>query len=54
MPQLDPSPWFFILFTSWTIFLLFAPLKVSKFFFLSDPDKKASQNLNKSWLWPWS
>ncbi|YP_009473029.1 ATP synthase F0 subunit 8 (mitochondrion) [Phyllobates terribilis] len=53
MPQLDPSPWFFILLSSWMIFLLFSPTKISKHYFINDPNSKTSKGLNKSWSWPW-
>nr|WID86980.1 ATP synthase F0 subunit 8 [Anomaloglossus stepheni] len=53
MPQLDPSPWFFILSSSWTIFLVFSMLKPSKFIFLNDPTISSHKNNNKPWSWPW-
>nr|ASV48047.1 ATP synthase F0 subunit 8 [Dendrobates auratus] len=53
MPQLDPSPWFFILFITWLIFLLFSPAKVSKHYFLNDPTTKSAENTNNPWTWPW-
>nr|YP_009473016.1 ATP synthase F0 subunit 8 [Hyloxalus subpunctatus]ASV64502.1 ATP synthase F0 subunit 8 [Hyloxalus subpunctatus] len=53
MPQLDPSPWFFILFSSWLIFMLFLPMKVASYSFLNDPSNKTYKDLNKPWFWPW-
>nr|AWG47143.1 ATP synthase F0 subunit 8 [Anomaloglossus surinamensis] len=53
MPQLDPSPWFFILLTSWTVFLIFSTLKTSKYTFLNDPFSLHHKDSNKPWPWPW-
>nr|AYW04009.1 ATP synthase F0 subunit 8 [Anomaloglossus baeobatrachus] len=53
MPQLDPSPWFFVLFSSWAIFLIFSTLKISKFTFLNDPSTSSRKDVNKPWTWPW-
>nr|YP_007316835.1 ATP synthase F0 subunit 8 [Telmatobius bolivianus]AEC33205.1 ATP synthase F0 subunit 8 [Telmatobius bolivianus] len=53
MPQLDPMPWFSILFSSWLIFLVLSPIKVSKYQHLNDPASKTFKGLNKSWTWPW-
>nr|WID86924.1 ATP synthase F0 subunit 8 [Anomaloglossus kaiei] len=53
MPQLDPSPWFLILFSSWTIFLIFSTLKTSKYAFPNDPVNSPRSDNNKSWPWPW-
>nr|QOJ45092.1 ATP synthase F0 subunit 8 [Allobates sp. Neblina] len=54
MPQLNPFPWFFILFSSWLIFLIFSTMKISKYMFLNDPTNLTFKNANKSWTWPWS
>nr|WID87001.1 ATP synthase F0 subunit 8 [Anomaloglossus tepuyensis] len=53
MPQLDPSPWFFILSSSWVIFFIFSILKTSKYTFPNDPANLSSSNNNKPWSWPW-
>nr|WAB70181.1 ATP synthase F0 subunit 8 [Trachycephalus coriaceus] len=53
MPQLDPMPWFSILIASWLIFLVFSPIKVSKYQNLNDPNQKTYKGLNKPWYWPW-
>nr|QBA55908.1 ATP synthase F0 subunit 8 [Pithecopus megacephalus] len=53
MPQLNPSPWFFILLSSWIILILFAPIKMSKFIHLNNPTMKSHKNTTKSWHWPW-
>nr|WID86937.1 ATP synthase F0 subunit 8 [Anomaloglossus megacephalus] len=53
MPQLDPSPWFFILFFSWTLFFIFSTLKTAKYTFLNDPTITSNKDSNKAWSWPW-
>nr|YP_010481002.1 ATP synthase F0 subunit 8 [Rhinella marina]UVN16278.1 ATP synthase F0 subunit 8 [Rhinella marina] len=53
MPQLDPAPWFFILFTAWTVFIMFSPMKTSNYTHLNDPTPKTFKGLNKPWSWPW-
>nr|YP_010515096.1 ATP synthase F0 subunit 8 [Phyllomedusa bahiana]UXL87082.1 ATP synthase F0 subunit 8 [Phyllomedusa bahiana] len=53
MPQLDPSPWFLILMSSWIILILFAPAKMSKFINLNSPTMKANKTITKPWFWPW-
>nr|YP_009489404.1 ATP synthase F0 subunit 8 [Anomaloglossus surinamensis]AWG47104.1 ATP synthase F0 subunit 8 [Anomaloglossus surinamensis] len=53
MPQLDPSPWFFIFLFSWTTFLIFSTLKTSKYTFPNDPFNLYHKNGNKPWSWPW-
>nr|AGN71093.1 ATP synthase F0 subunit 8 [Ceratophrys ornata] len=53
MPQLDPMPWFSIFVSSWLIFLVLTPIKVSKYQHLNDPTTKTSKGLSKPWLWPW-
>nr|QMQ99286.1 ATP synthase F0 subunit 8 [Aplastodiscus arildae] len=53
MPQLNPTPWFFIFFISWTIFLVFSPMKMSALLFPNEPLINPNTGLNKPWLWPW-
>nr|AGN71281.1 ATP synthase F0 subunit 8 [Leptodactylus melanonotus] len=53
MPQLDPMPWFFILTSSWLIFVLVTPTKVTKYTHLNDPAPQTFEGLNKPWFWPW-
>nr|AAP75325.1 ATP synthase 8 [Chrysiptera glauca]AAP75327.1 ATP synthase 8 [Chrysiptera glauca] len=54
MPQLNPSPWFFILVFSWLIFLLIIPAKVAAHVF---PNELVPQTMKKMttepWAWPW-
>nr|ALN11545.1 ATP synthase F0 subunit 8 [Hylodes meridionalis] len=53
MPQLDPTPWFPILLTSWLIFVTLTPIKISKYLHLNDPVLKIFKGSNKPWIWPW-
>nr|YP_009161749.1 ATP synthase F0 subunit 8 [Bufo stejnegeri]AKS28295.1 ATP synthase F0 subunit 8 [Bufo stejnegeri] len=53
MPQLDPAPWFFILFSAWMVFILISPVKTSNYTLLNDPTPKPFKGLNKPWHWPW-
>uniref|UniRef100_A0AAU8HN01 ATP synthase complex subunit 8 n=1 Tax=Rhinella tacana TaxID=2826103 RepID=A0AAU8HN01_9NEOB len=53
MPQLNPTPWFFILITAWTMFILFSPVKTPNYTHLNNPTPQTFKNLSKSWLWPW-
>nr|YP_009446491.1 ATP synthase F0 subunit 8 [Bokermannohyla alvarengai]ATY40979.1 ATP synthase F0 subunit 8 [Bokermannohyla alvarengai] len=54
MPQLNPSPWFLILMSSWVIFLIFLPLKVPSYHYPNEPSLHLNEGLNKPWLWLWS
>nr|YP_007316796.1 ATP synthase F0 subunit 8 [Lechriodus melanopyga]AEC33153.1 ATP synthase F0 subunit 8 [Lechriodus melanopyga] len=54
MPQLNPSPWFFIFIVSWVIFILISLIKVSSFYFPNNPSPKHYKNLNSTWTWPWT
>nr|QUJ18233.1 ATP synthase protein 8 [Pseudoplesiops revellei] len=54
MPQLDPSPWFFIFVISWAVFIYFIPPKVLSHTFPNDPvllDSKKSKSNSWNWLW---
>nr|AGN71450.1 ATP synthase F0 subunit 8 [Phyllomedusa tomopterna] len=53
MPQLDPSPWFYILLLSWTFIILLSPIKLSKFIHLNNPAVESHKNTTKTWFWPW-
>nr|QOJ45055.1 ATP synthase F0 subunit 8 [Allobates masniger] len=53
MPQLAPSPWFYILLSSWVTLLFFATTKTSKFTFLNDPANLPLKNTQTPWSWPW-
>nr|ACU00304.1 ATP synthase F0 subunit 8 [Amphiuma means] len=55
MPQLNPDPWFFILTTSWSVYLLMLLTKIST---INLPNKPVSFNISKMtskpWTWPWA
>nr|QOJ45154.1 ATP synthase F0 subunit 8 [Rheobates palmatus] len=53
MPQLDPSPWFFILISSWLILLIFTSTKTSKLSHLNNPSNETLTNTYSTWSWPW-
>nr|ATL15863.1 ATP synthase F0 subunit 8 [Rhacophorus modestus] len=53
MPQLIPEPWFLIFFTSWIIFISFAPSKILSHHALSDPNLKTTKTFYNFWTWPW-
>nr|QDU24636.1 ATP synthase F0 subunit 8 [Raddaella batesii] len=54
MPQLNPAPWFAILFFAWTIFLIILPPKILAH---NSPNSLELQSLTntqtKFWNWPW-
>nr|ACD81900.1 ATP synthase F0 subunit 8 [Ophisaurus attenuatus] len=55
MPQLNPSPWLFILVLSWLTLMMLFLTKTQNAHFHSTP---AHYQMNKqeacTWLWPWS
>nr|YP_009355524.1 ATP synthase F0 subunit 8 [Plesiops nakaharae]BAX03829.1 ATPase subunit 8 [Plesiops nakaharae]BBU25882.1 ATPase subunit 8 [Plesiops nakaharae] len=54
MPQLDPSPWLFIMATSWLTFLLLIPSKLMAHQYPHDPSpQNAEKPKTTSWDWPW-
>nr|AGN71319.1 ATP synthase F0 subunit 8 [Leptophryne borbonica] len=53
MPQLNPAPWFFILLSSWTLFILLSPMKMPNYSHLNNPTPKSTKSFNKPWSWPW-
>nr|YP_003345389.1 ATP synthase F0 subunit 8 [Myroconger compressus]BAI53228.1 ATPase subunit 8 [Myroconger compressus] len=54
MPQLDPSPWFFILLFSWAVFLLIIPTKIMAFTFSNKPNPQTTKSTKPNpWNWPW-
>nr|YP_010957307.1 ATP synthase F0 subunit 8 [Chromis acares]QUJ18282.1 ATP synthase protein 8 [Chromis acares]WMY90608.1 ATP synthase F0 subunit 8 [Chromis acares]WNH23857.1 ATP synthase F0 subunit 8 [Chromis acares] len=54
MPQLNPSPWLFVMLFGWAAFLLSVPHKVIAFSFCIDasPPTLDKQEM-QSWNWPW-
>nr|ALK24392.1 ATP synthase subunit 8 [Ara militaris]ALK24395.1 ATP synthase subunit 8 [Ara militaris] len=55
MPQLNPSPWLFIMITSWfALSLVFQP-KTLSFTSTNTPiNKTPTATKNHPWPWPWS
>nr|WIL10187.1 ATP synthase F0 subunit 8 [Megophrys spinata] len=51
MPQLNPTPWFMILVTSWSIFLILLAPKIKNFNFLHNPLPLTLRI--KGYYWPW-
>nr|WNH37465.1 ATP synthase F0 subunit 8 [Serranus annularis] len=54
MPQLNPSPWFAIMFFSWLVFLTIVIPKIMNHSYpndLSSQDAKAFDY--DTWSWPW-
>nr|YP_009045904.1 ATP synthase F0 subunit 8 [Gadopsis marmoratus]YP_009058376.1 ATP synthase F0 subunit 8 [Gadopsis bispinosus]WJQ22132.1 ATP synthase F0 subunit 8 [Gadopsis bispinosus]WJQ22158.1 ATP synthase F0 subunit 8 [Gadopsis marmoratus]WJQ22171.1 ATP synthase F0 subunit 8 [Gadopsis marmoratus]CDR98387.1 ATP synthase F0 subunit 8 [Gadopsis marmoratus]BAP40379.1 ATPase subunit 8 [Gadopsis bispinosus] len=54
MPQLNPTPWFTIMITSWAILLIIMPTKIMAHNF---PNAITTQSTEKPktepWNWPW-
>nr|AMB36474.1 ATP synthase F0 subunit 8 [Brachygobius kabiliensis] len=54
MPQLNPSPWFFILTFSWMIFLALAIPKTLNHKFPNNPTPQSTLTPKvNNWTWPW-
>nr|YP_003457035.1 ATP synthase F0 subunit 8 [Melanocetus johnsonii]BAI77109.1 ATPase subunit 8 [Melanocetus johnsonii] len=54
MPQLNPLPWFSILFYSWLVFLVILPPKVLAHSFPNEPNPEATEaSQPQTWVWPW-
>nr|BAV71735.1 ATPase subunit 8 [Danio margaritatus] len=54
MPQLNPKPWFAILFFSWIIFLTIIPNKIINHIQPNDPIQvNTKEHKSDSWNWPW-
>nr|QUJ18296.1 ATP synthase protein 8 [Chromis nigrura] len=54
MPQLNPSPWFYIMVLGWTAFLLCVPHKVIAFSYCTDSSTPTLDEQEKPiWIWPW-
>nr|AEX10791.1 ATPase8 [Phrynosoma solare] len=54
MPQLNPSPWFFILLMTWTMLMLIFLNKTLILLFPNLPSQNQSKTKPPtSWTWPW-
>nr|YP_009943865.1 ATP synthase F0 subunit 8 [Grallaria varia]QOD95696.1 ATP synthase F0 subunit 8 [Grallaria varia] len=55
MPQLNPSPWFFIMLTSWLTFLLILQPKILSFTPTNQPHTNTTLTTKMTpWNWPWT
>nr|YP_009990835.1 ATP synthase F0 subunit 8 [Crypturellus undulatus]QNN84188.1 ATP synthase F0 subunit 8 [Crypturellus undulatus] len=55
MPQLNPSPWFLIMLSSWLILLLIVQPKSSSTYLPNPPlNKTHSTKTPTPWPWPWT
>nr|YP_009111924.1 ATP synthase F0 subunit 8 [Egretta sacra]AHN95809.1 ATP synthase F0 subunit 8 [Egretta sacra] len=55
MPQLNPSPWFFILLMSWSVFSLIIQPKLLSFATTNPPSTKPKVTPKTTpWAWPWT
>nr|AKE50238.1 ATP synthase subunit 8 [Amazilia cyanura] len=55
MPQLNPSPWLFIMIMSWLTFSLIIQPKLLSFTPTNTPLEKTSTSTETtSWPWPWT
>nr|ALN11493.1 ATP synthase F0 subunit 8 [Pristimantis fenestratus] len=54
MPQLNPSPWFYIMLSTWILLILITPIKITQLRYLNHPLPKTTLYINKPWLWPWT
>nr|QJS52764.1 ATP synthase F0 subunit 8 [Zenarchopterus buffonis] len=54
MPQLNPTPWFFILLMTWIVFLTIIPPKIMAHVFPNNPYIYSTKKTKtESWNWPW-
>nr|YP_010000538.1 ATP synthase F0 subunit 8 [Neodrepanis coruscans]QOD96437.1 ATP synthase F0 subunit 8 [Neodrepanis coruscans] len=55
MPQLNPSPWLYIMLTSWFAFSMILQPKILTFTTTNPPSTKTSTTTTPSpWNWPWT
>nr|YP_007624700.1 ATP synthase F0 subunit 8 [Tachycineta albilinea]AEX37431.1 ATP synthase F0 subunit 8 [Tachycineta albilinea] len=55
MPQLNPTPWFFIMLISWLTFSLLIQPKILTFLSTNPPSNKTPATpTTTSWTWPWT
>nr|AAQ74163.1 ATPase subunit 8 [Henicorhina leucophrys]ABW06656.1 ATPase subunit 8 [Henicorhina leucophrys]ABW06658.1 ATPase subunit 8 [Henicorhina leucophrys]ABW06660.1 ATPase subunit 8 [Henicorhina leucophrys]ABW06662.1 ATPase subunit 8 [Henicorhina leucophrys] len=55
MPQLNPSPWLFIMLISWITFSLIIQPKLLAFVSMNPPSNKTPTTPNTTpWTWPWT
>nr|YP_007026976.1 ATP synthase F0 subunit 8 [Petroica boodang]AFX81774.1 ATP synthase F0 subunit 8 [Petroica boodang] len=55
MPQLNPSPWLFIMMTSWLTYSLIIQPKLLSFVTANPPSNKTLVAPSTTpWAWPWT
>nr|ABS00625.1 ATPase subunit 8 [Notopholia corusca] len=55
MPQLNPSPWFFIMIISWLTLSTIIQPKLLKFVTANPPRSKTLKTHKTTpWTWPWT
>nr|ABS00755.1 ATPase subunit 8 [Pastor roseus] len=55
MPQLNPSPWLFIMIITWLTFSLIIQPKLLSFTSTNPPHSKKPKTLKTTpWTWPWT
>nr|YP_010000928.1 ATP synthase F0 subunit 8 [Climacteris rufus]QOD96853.1 ATP synthase F0 subunit 8 [Climacteris rufus] len=56
MPQLNPSPWLFIMISSWLTYTLIIQPKILTFIAPNPPSNKAPLTIKSPtpWTWPWT
>nr|QNS38346.1 ATP synthase F0 subunit 8 [Cisticola juncidis] len=55
MPQLNPSPWFFIMLISWLTFSMIIQPKILSMTSPNPPSSKATPIASTTpWTWPWT
>nr|QJX58572.1 ATP synthase F0 subunit 8 [Chlamydera cerviniventris]QJX58573.1 ATP synthase F0 subunit 8 [Chlamydera cerviniventris]QJX58574.1 ATP synthase F0 subunit 8 [Chlamydera cerviniventris] len=55
MPQLNPSPWLFIMLISWMTYSLIIQPKIMSFISTNPPSNKTQITTNTTpWDWPWT
>nr|YP_008993042.1 ATP synthase F0 subunit 8 [Zebrias quagga]AFB71225.1 ATP synthase subunit 8 [Zebrias quagga] len=54
MPQLNPSPWLYILIFGWLVFLMIVPKKLLEHSFFNNPTSSNSKQPKATpWTWTW-
>nr|YP_009477486.1 ATP synthase F0 subunit 8 [Garrulax albogularis]AOX13013.1 ATP synthase F0 subunit 8 [Garrulax albogularis] len=55
MPQLNPTPWFFIMLATWLTFTLIIQPKLLSFVSTNPPSNKTPATYSTTpWTWPWT
>nr|AUR27113.1 ATP synthase F0 subunit 8 [Smicrornis brevirostris] len=55
MPQLNPSPWFFIMLISWLTYSAIIQPKLLMFISMNPPSSKTPvTSTTTPWNWPWT